>query len=143
TIDVELAEDHLRAVLDAVSIACREVPCCNATFAWSGIAEHDDVRVDLDLGPLSPPHGEGTITVIDYGNDGSDLAVPFVRVDQTAALRVGAVREGRAYVTLAVDHRAVDGVDAGRFLAIFAAALRSGEGAERAATRSTQAAPWR
>ena len=50
---------------------------------------------------------------------GSDLAIPFVRPGQTAAVRIGAVRDGRAYVACAVDHRAVDGADAGRFLAAF------------------------
>jgi pyruvate/2-oxoglutarate dehydrogenase complex dihydrolipoamide acyltransferase (E2) component len=35
------------------------------------------------------------------------------------------VREGRAYVACAVDHRAVDGADAGRFLAAFKHALES------------------
>ena len=39
-----------------------------------------------------------------------------MRPGQTAALRVGAVREGRAWLALTVDHRAVDGVEAGRFL---------------------------
>ena len=43
--------------------------------------------------------------------------------NQTAALRIGAVRRGRAYVACSVDHRAVDGADVGRFLAAFTAAL--------------------
>ena len=63
----------------------------------------------LDLGPDAPPSGRGTISLVDYGPDGSDLAIPFVRPGQTAAVRIGAVRGGRAYVACAVDHRAVDG----------------------------------
>ena len=39
-----------------------------------------------------------------------------MRPGQTATLRVGAVRDGRAWLALSVDHRAVDGAEAGRFL---------------------------
>jgi len=122
---VALAVEHTRVALDAVVAAARAVPRCNATFAWSGIVEHDDVVVDLDLGPQSPSGVRGTITLVDYGSSGSDLAVPFVRPGQTAAVRIGAVREGRAYVACAVDHRAVDGADAGRFLAAFKSAAEA------------------
>jgi pyruvate/2-oxoglutarate dehydrogenase complex dihydrolipoamide acyltransferase (E2) component len=38
-------------------------------------------------------------------------------------VRIGAVRDGRAYVACAVDHRAVDGALVGRFLAAFKTAL--------------------
>ncbi len=123
TIEVELAREHLRSAVDAVVEACAAFPRFNATFAWSGITEHPDVVVDLDLGASSPARGGGTITLVDYGRDGADLAVPFVRPNQTAALRIGAVRNGRAFVTCAVDHRAIDGADAGRFLAAFKTAI--------------------
>ena len=126
TIEVALDDDHLRAVLDALVDACRVFPQCNATFAWTGITEHPDVVVDLDLGPSSPARGRGTITLIDYGPGSADLAVPFVRPGQTAAVRIGAVRHGRAFVTCAVDHRAVDGADVGRFLQAFKAHLPAG-----------------
>jgi len=116
-IEVRTGEAHLEAVLAAVAEACRAVPQCNATFTWDEIRLHDQVSVDLDLGPLSPARGGGTFTLIDYGPTGSLLGLPAVRPGQTAALRVGAVREGRAYLALSVDHRAVDGADAGRFLA--------------------------
>jgi hypothetical protein len=116
-LSVRLAEHHLEAVLAAVEEACREHPTCNATFTWEGIRCHPEVRVDLDLGPLSPPRGDGTITVVDYGRGSSLLGLPAVRPGQTAALRVGAVRDGQAMLALAVDHRAVDGAEAGRFLA--------------------------
>jgi 2-oxoisovalerate dehydrogenase E1 component beta subunit len=122
-VEVALAEDHTRAALDALVEAARAIPRCNATFAWTGILEHDDVVVDLDLGLSSPASGRGTITLVDYGRAGSDLAIPFVRPGQTAAVRIGAVRGGRAYVACAVDHRAVDGADVGRFLAAFKTAI--------------------
>jgi 2-oxoisovalerate dehydrogenase E1 component beta subunit len=124
-VEVALPEEHTRLALDALVIAARAFPRCNATFAWTGIVEHDDVVVDLDLGPSAPPSGRGTITLVDYGQDGSDLAIPFVRPRQTAALRIGAVRNGRAYVACAVDHRAVDGADVGRFLAAFKTAAET------------------
>jgi len=122
---VAMPEEHLRRALDATVAAARAVPRCNATFAWSGITEHGDVVVDVDLGAASPASGTGTITLVDYGRDGSDLAIPFVRPGQTAAVRVGAVRDGGAYVACAVDHRAVDGADAGRFLAAFKSAMEA------------------
>lgn len=124
-VEVALPVEHTRVAIDALVAAARAVPRCNATFAWTGIVEHEDVVVDLDLGRSSPGAGRGTITLIDYGLGGSDLAIPFVRPGQTAAVRIGAVRDGRAYVACAVDHRAVDGADAGRFLAAFKHALES------------------
>jgi len=122
-VEVALPDEHTRLAVEALVAAARAFPRCNATFAWTGIVEHEDVVVDLDLGPSSPPSGRGTITLADYGSGGSDLAIPFVRPGQTAAVRIGAVRDGRAYVACAVDHRAVDGADVGRFLAAFKAAL--------------------
>jgi 2-oxoisovalerate dehydrogenase E1 component beta subunit len=118
-VEVALPVEHTHRAIAALVDAARAIPRCNATFAWSGIVEHSDVVVDLDLGPASPAAGRGTITLVDYGREGSDLAIPFVRPGQTAAVRIGAVRDGRAYVACAVDHRAVDGADAGRFLAVF------------------------
>jgi hypothetical protein len=41
-------------------------------------------------------------------------------------VRIGAVRAGRAFVACAVDHRAVDGADVGRFLATFKNAAEGG-----------------
>jgi 2-oxoisovalerate dehydrogenase E1 component beta subunit len=122
-VEIALPEEHTRAVLDALVAACRAVPACNATFAWSGIVQHPEVVIDCDFGPASPARGGGTITLVDYGAQGADLAIPFVRPGQTAAVRIGAVRGGRAHVACSVDHRAVDGADVGRFLAAFCAAL--------------------
>ena len=104
-------------LLRAVEAACVRHPPCNATFDWSGVTEHPEVVVDLDLGPLAPPTGAGTITVVDYGVGSSHLALPAVRPGQTAALRLGAPRGVRSYLAVSVDHRAVDGAEAGRFLA--------------------------
>ena len=117
-VQVRLPERHLEAVLAAVADACRAHPACNASFGWDGLHCHDDVRIDLDLGPLSPARGDGTFTVVDYGPGSSLLGLPAVRPGQSAALRVGAVRDGHAYLALTVDHRAVDGAEAGRFLAL-------------------------
>jgi 2-oxoisovalerate dehydrogenase E1 component beta subunit len=125
-VEVALSEEHTHRAIAALVEAARAIPRCNATFAWTGIVEHADVVVDLDLGPVAPASGRGTITLIDYGPDGSDLAIPFVRPGQTAAVRIGAVRDGRAYVACAVDHRAVDGADVGRFLAAFKTAAERG-----------------
>jgi pyruvate/2-oxoglutarate dehydrogenase complex dihydrolipoamide acyltransferase (E2) component len=115
-IEVALAPEHVERLLAAVVEACRRFPACNAEFTWEGIREHPEVRVDLDLGLTSPARGDGTFTVVDYGAGSSLLGVPAVRPGQTAALRVGAVRAGRAWLALSVDHRAVDGAEAGRFL---------------------------
>jgi 2-oxoisovalerate dehydrogenase E1 component beta subunit len=125
-VEVALPEEHTRVAVDALVVAARAFPRCNATFGWTEIVEHDDVLVDLDLGPTAPARGLGTITLVDYGAGGSDLAIPFVRPGQTAAVRIGAVRDGRAYVACAVDHRAVDGADVGRFLAAFKNAAEGG-----------------
>ncbi|MEA2785578.1 MAG: hypothetical protein QOF71_1682, partial [Candidatus Eremiobacteraeota bacterium] len=122
-VEVVLPDEHTRVAVDALVEAAAAFPRFNATFAWAGIVEHQDVVVDLDFGPSAPARGLGTITLVDYGANGSDMAIPFVRPGQTAAVRIGAVRDGRAYVACAVDHRAVDGADVGRFLAAFKTAV--------------------
>ena len=124
-VEVRLGEQHLEAVLGAVAEACHAHPACNASFGWDGLHCHEEVRVDLDLGPLAPARGDGTFTLVDYGPGSSLLALPAVRPGQSAALRVGAVRDGRAFLVLTVDHRAVDGAEAGRFLAFVKERLES------------------
>ena len=47
---------------------------------------------------------------------GIDFFATFVFHGQTAVLAVGRVVDGKAWFTLAVDHRVVDGADAARFL---------------------------
>ena len=140
-IEAALPEEHLRLAIEALVAAARAFPRFNATFAWTGIVEHADVIVGLDVGPSSPRDVRGTIALVDYGQDGADLAVPFVRPGQTAAVRIGAVRNGRAYVACAVDHRAVDGADVGRFLAAFKAAVEHQAGSQRRAEPQCHAEP--
>jgi pyruvate dehydrogenase E2 component (dihydrolipoamide acetyltransferase) len=77
----------------------------------------------------------GTFTLVDLGAHGVDALLPIVAPGQSAALGVGRVADrvvpvgGRPQVrpvlalTLACDHRAVDGIRAARFLHDLAAAL--------------------
>jgi 2-oxoisovalerate dehydrogenase E1 component beta subunit len=116
-VEVRLGYPHLERVIEAVVDACRLYPDCNAEFSWDGIVRHPEVRINLDLGPQTSTAGGGTFTLVDFGAGSSLLGLPAVRPGQTAALRVGAVRDGKAWLALTVDHRAVDGVEAGRFLA--------------------------
>ena len=127
-IEVRLGADHLEGVMTAVESACAEFPQLNAEFTWTGIKQHPRVSFDLDLGPRSSAKGGGTFTLVDYGPGSSLLGIPAVRPGQTAALRVGAVRQGKAWLTLSVDHRAVDGAIAGRFLNRVRASLEAGGG---------------
>lgn len=71
---------------------------------------------------------EATITLIDYGPGSALFAVPAVPPGQSVAVRVGAVEERvvtrerglaivpTAYVCAAIDHRVLDGMDAGALL---------------------------
>jgi 2-oxoisovalerate dehydrogenase E1 component beta subunit len=77
----------------------------------------------------SEPPADATITLVDYGPDSALLGVPVVQPGTVAALRIGAVEERlvvrdrgfmlapTAYVTASIDHRALDGKDAGALLA--------------------------
>ncbi len=72
---------------------------------------------------------EATITLADYGAGSALFAVPLVLPGQSVAVRVGAVEERlvtrdrgiaivpTAYVCVAIDHRVLDGMDAGTLLA--------------------------
>jgi len=114
---VPLRHGSRRALLDAVRSACAAFPHFNARFDWErGVVPYPELRFELDLGP-GIGASDGTFTIIDYGRDSSLIGFPAVRPNQTAALRVGAIRAGAAYLTLAIDHRAIDGADVGRFLA--------------------------
>jgi pyruvate/2-oxoglutarate dehydrogenase complex dihydrolipoamide acyltransferase (E2) component len=69
-----------------------------------------------------------SVTLADYGPDGALYAVPLVLPGQSLAVRVGAVAERlvsdergfrvapTAWLCAAIDHRALDGVDAGALL---------------------------
>jgi pyruvate dehydrogenase E2 component (dihydrolipoamide acetyltransferase) len=64
---------------------------------------------------------EGLFAVSNLGMLGVDLFTPLVFAGQTAVLAVGRMVSGRngrpsAWVTLAADHRVVDGAEAARFL---------------------------
>jgi pyruvate/2-oxoglutarate dehydrogenase complex dihydrolipoamide acyltransferase (E2) component len=76
----------------------------------------------------SPGVAEATVTLADYGPGSALFAVPLVPPGQSAAVRVGAVEDrlvahGRgmaivptAYLCAAIDHRVMDGMDAGALL---------------------------
>ena len=70
----------------------------------------------------------GTLSLVDYGPGSALFAVPLVLPGQVAAVRVGVVEERllarergfsvapSAYVCASIDHRALDGMDAGALL---------------------------
>jgi 2-oxoglutarate dehydrogenase E2 component (dihydrolipoamide succinyltransferase) len=81
----------------------------------------------------------GTFTITNHGTSGSLLATPIIHQPQSAILGIGKIEKrvvvleeaGRdllaicpcAYVTLTIDHRALDGFQANRFLTAFVEAL--------------------
>jgi 2-oxoglutarate dehydrogenase E2 component (dihydrolipoamide succinyltransferase) len=83
----------------------------------------------------------GTFTITNHGVSGSLIATPIINQPQSAILGIGkiekrlAVVEGEgkesleikpmAYVTLTVDHRALDGFQANKFLGKFVEVLRN------------------
>jgi 2-oxoglutarate dehydrogenase E2 component (dihydrolipoamide succinyltransferase) len=89
----------------------------------------------LDLGDLQG----GTFTITNHGVSGSLIATPIINQPQVAILGVGklekrivvvehdgtdaTVIKPMAYVTLTIDHRALDGFQANAFLTKFVAAL--------------------
>jgi pyruvate/2-oxoglutarate dehydrogenase complex dihydrolipoamide acyltransferase (E2) component len=78
---------------------------------------------------------EATLSLADYGPDSALYAVPLVLPGSVAALRIGAVDERlvtrergfglspTAYVCASIDHRALDGMDAGALLGAMKRAL--------------------
>ena len=81
----------------------------------------------------------GTFTITNHGVSGSLIATPIINQPQTAILGAGKIEkrirvretsEGdsmqiqpMAYVTLSIDHRALDGFTANQFLSSFCARL--------------------
>lgn len=82
----------------------------------------------------------GTFTITNHGMTGSLIATPIINQPQSAILGIGKIekrvvvveRNGKdtieinpmAYVTLTIDHRALDGDIANRFLTRFVEALQ-------------------
>jgi pyruvate/2-oxoglutarate dehydrogenase complex dihydrolipoamide acyltransferase (E2) component len=86
--------------------------------------ELERIRTD---GVPQPIEG-ATVSLADYGPESALFAVPVVQPGQVAAIRVGAIEERlvvrdrgfalspTAYVCASIDHRALDGKDAGALL---------------------------
>ncbi|HEV7665670.1 MAG TPA: 2-oxo acid dehydrogenase subunit E2, partial [Chloroflexota bacterium] len=82
--------------------------------------------------------GGATITLADYGPGSALFAVPTVQAGTVVAVRVGAVEERlvvrgngfavvpTAYVSATIDHRALDGMDAGTLLGTLKRFLEDG-----------------
>ena len=90
--------------------------------------EIEAIRGQGDAEPGVLFDGTGTISLADYGPGSALFAVPLVLPGQVAAVRVGAVEERllarergfsvapTAYLCASIDHRALDGMDAGALL---------------------------
>jgi 2-oxoisovalerate dehydrogenase E1 component subunit beta len=115
------------------------VPSADGAAARHGVVRDADTRNLLGLameihavrahGSAEPDTlGEATVTLADYGPRSALFAVPLVLPGQAVAVRVGAVEERlvsrergmaivpTAYVCVAIDHRVLDGMDAGALL---------------------------
>jgi 2-oxoisovalerate dehydrogenase E2 component (dihydrolipoyl transacylase) len=114
------------------------IASADGTSACHGVVRDADTRNILGLAmeitatrSANQPRvsSEATITLADYGAASSALfAVPVVLPSQVAALRIGAVEDRlvvrdrgfalapTAYVCASIDHRALDGMDAGTLL---------------------------
>jgi 2-oxoisovalerate dehydrogenase E2 component (dihydrolipoyl transacylase) len=125
---------HHPAVHLGLSLASRD-----GTAARYGLIGDADTRNLLGLaleieairsGDQAQPEAPdgATVSLADYGPGSALFAVPEVQPGQVAAIRVGAVEERlvvrergfalapTAYVCASIDHRALDGMDAGALL---------------------------
>ncbi len=59
---------------------------------------------------------DAPFAITNLGMFGVDLFAPLVFHGQTAVLAIGSAADGKAWFTLAADHRVVDGAEAARFL---------------------------
>ena len=132
------AEAHAIRRHPAVHLAL-SAASADGAGARHGVIRDADTRNALGLameierirsGGASEPDvlSEGTISLTDYGQGSALFAVPMVLPGQAAAVRVGAVEErlvarGRgfalaptAYLCVSIDHRVLDGMDAGALL---------------------------
>src|SRR5262249_39783877 len=105
------------------------------------IAGHlQDLTARARAGKLEPADlRHGTFTVTNHGVSGSLIATPIILQPQSAILGIGKIEKRlvvveekdkdvmqikpMAYVTLTIDHRALDGFQANRFLSRFVEAL--------------------
>lgn len=71
----------------------------------------------------------GTFTVSNLGALGVEWFTPIINPPQVGMLGLGAVVEGKVYLSLTFDHRAIDGAPAARFLAEIADLIERMDGA--------------
>jgi 2-oxoglutarate dehydrogenase E2 component (dihydrolipoamide succinyltransferase) len=107
-------------------------------FAIAGRLQ--DLTARARAGKLGPTDlRNGTFTITNHGVSGSLIATPIILQPQSAILGIGKIEkrlvvveekdrdvmliEPMAYVTLTIDHRALDGFQANRFLSRFVEAL--------------------
>jgi 2-oxoglutarate dehydrogenase E2 component (dihydrolipoamide succinyltransferase) len=100
-----------------------------------------DITNQARAGKLEPADlRQGTFTITNHGMSGSLIATPIIAQPQTAILGIGKVEkrlvvieekgkdtlhiQPMAYVTLTIDHRALDGFQANMFLGKFVEILR-------------------
>jgi pyruvate dehydrogenase E2 component (dihydrolipoamide acetyltransferase) len=101
-------------------------------LSWSDLADQRRHIVEgARAGKLLPVNlNGGTFSLSNVGAVGGDAVVPLLTPPQVAILGVGAVRPSSAgavsTMDLVVDHRALDGADAARFLVTLADLLRAG-----------------
>ena len=107
-----------------------------------GIADRlQDLTTRAREGRLTPAEVQnGTFTITNHGVSGSLIATPIINQPQSAILGIGKMEyryvveeqagkllpqiKPMAYVTLTIDHRALDGFTANKFLTKFVAALQ-------------------
>ncbi len=107
-----------------------------------GIADRlQDLTTRAREGRLAPSEVQnGTFTITNHGVSGSLIATPIINQPQSAILGIGKMEyryvveeqagkllpqiKPMAYVTLTIDHRALDGFTANKFLTRFVAALQ-------------------
>ena len=119
---------------------CRCYVALRHAICWQSLRALRDLVTRAREGKLTPADMRGgTFTISNHGVSGSLIATPIViNQPQSAILGIGklekrpvvvaedriAVRP-RCYVTLTIDHRVMDGMQANRFLQTFVTALEN------------------